>query len=256
MIVPDMLFVYIDTTSNAAFSKGISHNDFVEGIVHQPNHLLLLDPASEVGEYESHSGLKVISGSQAVNQFFMNKHYSHSTSNKWIDFNDPTLLKELTPLEISELLYFGHMKTQLHSPFFYKLQNNFVYFNLGDDTLRIYYRYLDEFYRILANKLMKITLVKLNEKRSIFRRSTSISRLETDVLKELYPLFQEGIIFYLEKAKLENSQYQIPILLSDEKGWRKHNYKQEHQMATLIYDSKTRRWQVDIDADDLAFSFR
>ena len=49
---------------------------------------------------------------------------------KWIDFSDVTMLKELTPLEISELLYFGHMKNSLHSPFFYKLQNDFVFLNL------------------------------------------------------------------------------------------------------------------------------
>ncbi len=67
---------------------------------------------------------------------------------KWIDFNDYEMVKELTPLEISELLYFGHMKTHLHSLSFYKLQNNFVFFDLKDARSRVYYRYLDEYYRI------------------------------------------------------------------------------------------------------------
>lgn len=254
--MPDMLFVYIDTTSNAVFSKGISHLDFVEGIVHQPNHLLLLDPAADVGEYEPHSGLKVINGSQAVNQFFTNKHYANSNANKWMDFNDPTLLKELSPLEISELLYFGHMKTQLHSPFFYKLQNNFVYFNLGSDTLRVYYRYLDEFYRILANKLMRIVQERFTERRSLFRRTPAVARLETETLKELYPLFQEGLVFCLEQATFENQIYQVPIYLSDEKGWRKNTNQFDQQMATLTYDGQQKRWTLALDFDELGLALR
>ncbi len=50
------------------------------------------------------------------------------------------------------------MKTHLHSPFFYKLQNNFVFFDLQDGLTRVYYRYLDEFYRILADKITRVCL--------------------------------------------------------------------------------------------------
>ena len=73
---------------------------------------------------------------------------------RWIDFTDLTMIKELSALEISELLYLGHMKTHLHSPFFYKLQNNFVYFDLGDDLLRVYYRYMKNFIAFWPNKLL------------------------------------------------------------------------------------------------------
>ncbi len=254
----DLLFVYIDTTSNAVFSKGLSPADFVEGIVHQPDHLLLLDPAVEIGEFDTHSGLKVISGTHAVTQFFNNKQFTQSTANKWIDFTNPALLKELTPLEISELLYFGHMRTHLHSPFFYKLQNNFVYFNLGSETLRVYYRYLDEFYRILANKITRIALERVNDKRSFFRKGSSVSHLEGEILKDLYPIFQEGAVFCFSQAQLENKVYRIPIYLSDEKGWRKHqpSYKQDQKMGTLSYDLGHQKWNLSLEKDDLAFAFR
>ncbi|MGE9502105.1 hypothetical protein ACQP3D_27360, partial [Escherichia coli] len=91
------------------------------------------------GEYESHTGLKVIRGTENIQRFFSSSRNRRGFDElKWIDFTDLTMLKELTPLEISELLYFGHMKTHLHSPFFYKLQNNFVYFDLNDQLNRIY----------------------------------------------------------------------------------------------------------------------
>ncbi|GCF95786.1 hypothetical protein NRIC_36770 [Enterococcus florum] len=254
----ETLFVYIDTTSNAVLSKGLSPIDFTEGIVHHPEHLLLLDPAAEAGEFDTHSGLRSISGAHAVAQFFKNRHFSQSTTNKWIDFKDPALLKELTPLEISELLYFGHMRTHLHSPFFYKLQNNFVYFNLGSETLRVYYRYLDEFYRILANKITRITLEKVNDRRSFFRKGASVARLEGDILKELYPYFQEGAVFCFSHAELDGRTYRLPIYLSDEKGWRKHqpSFKQDQKIATLLYDTARQSWSLEMETDDFAFSFR
>ena len=84
--MPDTLFAYIDSTSNAVLSKGFSPNDFVDGIVHQPKHLLLLDPVAEAGEYEPHTGLKIVNGPEQVQQFFTTKTFTHSKGTKWIDF--------------------------------------------------------------------------------------------------------------------------------------------------------------------------
>lgn len=72
--MPDTLFAYIDSTSNAVLSKGFSPNDFVDGIVHQPKHLLLLDPVAEAGEYEPHTGLKIVNGPEQVQQFLLLRH--------------------------------------------------------------------------------------------------------------------------------------------------------------------------------------
>ncbi|MBV7391773.1 MULTISPECIES: hypothetical protein [Enterococcus] len=253
----EMLFVYIDTTSNAVFSKGLSPQDFVEGIVHQPEHLLLLNPAASAGEFDSHTGLKIINGTNAVSNFFSIRQLNSPSAAKWIDFTDPALLKELSPLEISELLYFGHMKTHLHSPFFYKLQNNFVYFNFGNDTMRVYYRYLDEFYRILANKLSKIVLEKNNFRRTLFARGPQVAKLDGEILKQLYPFFQEGAIFNIPQEPVENQQFHIPIYLSDEKGWRRSqiNLRKEQKVAELTYDLNKKIWHLEVEDDDLAFSF-
>ncbi|HAQ0275129.1 TPA: hypothetical protein IWO12_000744 [Enterococcus faecium] len=129
----ESVYVHIDTTSNAVLTKGLTATDFANSIVHFPQNLLLLDPSASAGEYESHTGLKVIRGTENIQRFFSSSRNRRGFDElKWIDFTDLTMLKELTPLEISELLYFGHMKTHLHSPFFYKLQNNFVYFDLND----------------------------------------------------------------------------------------------------------------------------
>ncbi len=56
----ESVYVHIDTTSNAVLTKGLTATDFANSIVHFPQNLLLLDPSASAGEYESHTGLKVI----------------------------------------------------------------------------------------------------------------------------------------------------------------------------------------------------
>lgn len=252
-----MVYVHIDTTSNAVLTRGIRAADFYRGIVHQPKNLLLLNPASEQGEFEGHTGMKILRGSEALTQFFDNHARGRIHEDvKWIDFNDVAMLKELTPMEISELLYFGHMKTHLHSPFFYKLQNDFVYFDLKDDLARIYYRYIDEFYRILADKLTRVVLEQINERKSFFRRSSSVEKLDIDLLKSIKGYFQEGIIFCFKDTELVKNEYQIPIYVVEDAGLRKRetNYKEHLLVATLIYSKVDRRWRIEHAEEDFLYA--
>lgn len=251
-----MVYVHIDTTSNAVLSRGITPTSFYQGIVHQPKNLLLLDPSSDYGEYESHTGMKILKGEEAVKQYFeaLSRHRITETV-KWIDFTDPAMLKELTPMEISELLYFGHMKTQLHSPFFYKLQNNFVYFDLQDDLSRVYYRYLDEYYRILADKLTHLVLERINDKKSFFRKSIPVDKLKVQLLQEMKGIFQEGILFCFETATNENNLLKIPIYLVEDAGLRKTTLLRDEELlvAYLIYNQTSRQWSLDYVEKDLLF---
>lgn len=251
-----MIYVHIDTTSNAVLSRGVHAADFVSGVVHQPKNILLLDPSSNYGEFDSHTGMKIIRGSEAVTNFFgeIGKRRSGEEI-KWIDFNDPQMLKELTPLEISELLYFGHTKTHLHSPFFYKLQNNFVYFDLQDQLSRIYYRYLDEFYRILANSLTNAVSDKLNEKKSFFRKATAIEKLDFELLKELKMPFQDGVIFCFESGKQDETEFRIPIYIVEDDGLKTpdESHKNHLQIGELIYSKDQQTWHMVHDEDDLLF---
>ncbi|WP_165005217.1 MULTISPECIES: hypothetical protein [unclassified Enterococcus] len=253
----ESVYVHIDTTSNAVLTKGLTANDFAASIVHFPQNLLLLDPAASAGEYETHTGLKIIRGTENIQRFFASsRNKNGSTDLKWIDFSDLTMLKELTPLEISELLYFGHMKTHLHSPFFYKLQNNFVYFDLSDQLSRIYYRYLDEFYRIFANKLSWILSEKINEKKSFFRREIPVEKISVELLKNMRNLMQEGIIFSFDQGGLINGEYHIPIYVIEDYIWKLKGtrYREEESIGTLIYHSGNHRWELIGEAADFNYS--
>lgn len=249
----DSIYLHIDTTSNAVLSKGITNGDFSRSIVHIPKNILLLDPSQEIGEYEVHTGMRVIRGDEEVQKYFKTTpRRKQNEEIKWIDFSDEALLKELTPLEISELLYFGHMKIQLHSPFFYKLQNNFVFFEFMDNMSRIYYRYLDEFYRVLGEKIRHILDEKLNERKTFFRRGLTIEPLDIDLLKELKPILQEGVVLGFEQQELIGKEYRIPIHIIEDSLWKMKNkrYLTEPLIATLTYHAGAKKWELET-TDDL-----
>lgn len=251
----DALYVHLDTTSNAVLASGLTHFDFISSVIHQPQNLLFVDPATEFGEYENHTGFKLLREADTVIDFFHS--LNHSTKQlKWIDFSDVALIKELTPLEISELLYFGHTSTHLHSPFFYKLQNNFAYFDVGENLTRVYYRYLEEFYRVLADKISRITLSKTNQKKGIFRKSTPINKLPADLIKELKSILQEGIVFSFQQAELIEQAYHIPIYVIEDALWKtkSQRFQNEPLLATLSYHTETQTWHLEKDINDLLFA--
>lgn len=253
----ESVYVHIDSTSNTIITKGLTIDDFSDNIVHFPQNLLLLDPSTPAGEFESHTGLKVIRGTEKIQHFFASqRNRNNSLDLKWIDFNDLTMLKELTPLEISELLYFGHMKTHLHSPFFYKLQNNFVYFDLNYQLNRIYYRYLDEFYRSFANRLSKILSEKINKKKSLFQRKIPVEKISVESLKNMRGLMQEGIIFSFEQVGLINDEYKIPIYIVEDYIWKLKGtrYREEQAINTLVYHAINRQWQLVHEASDMTYN--
>ncbi|ELZ4692654.1 hypothetical protein UL350_001125 [Enterococcus faecalis] len=248
----DLIYVHIDVTSNAVLSKGITHSDFVRSIVHHPQNLLLLDPSAEAGEYDMHSGLKIIRGEESVNRYFQSLQRRWMTEEiKWIDFSDVTMLKELTPLEISELLYFGHMKNSLHSPFFYKLQNDFVFFEFTDQMTRVYHRYIDEFYRIFADKITRVVLEKVNQKKAFFKRNTPVEKLSPELLKNMKGILQEGVIFCFQQTEVDKEEYRIPIYLVEDSLSKMKNtsYQKEEILATLVYNSEKRIWHIEQEND-------
>ncbi|BAL61357.1 hypothetical protein MPD5_0049 [Melissococcus plutonius DAT561] len=248
----ELIYVHVDITSNAVLSKGITRLDFARSIVHHPQNILLLNPAAEEGEYDIYTGLKMIRGEEKVNRYLSKANNQKMKEEiKWIDFSDITMLKELTPLEISELLYFGHVKTSLHSPFFYKLQNNFVFFEFVDTMTRIYYRYIDEFFRILADKITHATLKRVNDRKTFFRRNTTIKKLNFDLLKDMKIVLQEGIIFCFSSMKISNDEYRIPIYLVEDAIWKTKNirYQNDAIIATLVYDISKKDWHIEQDVN-------
>src|SRR5699024_2859803 len=132
----------------------------------------------------------------------------------------------------------------------YKPKNYFVYFDLNEQLNRIYYSYLDEFYRIFGSKLSSILSDKINVKKSFFKKETPVEKISVELLKEMRNLMQEGIIFSFDQVGLIDDEYRIPIYVIEDYIWKLKGtrYREEEVVATLIYSVNDRRWQLVEDA--------
>lgn len=247
----DRICLHIDTTSNAVLSRGLLIEDFVSEVVHKPSNLLLLDTTANQGEYEPHTGMKIIRGNEAVINYFNLLQKRNSLKEiKWIDFSDITMLKELSPIEISELLYLGHTRINLRSPFFYKLQNNFVYFEYSEDTSRVYFRNLDECYKILSRKLAKLLEQKINEKRLFFKKGTEVAPVNILLLKKMKSIFQEGICFDFQQLESKHgNEFILPAHVVEDRFWNSSS-KAKDLAAHLTYNLDNKAWNVEIIGED------
>ncbi|MGX7025576.1 hypothetical protein [Vagococcus hydrophili] len=246
-MLQDYLYIHLDAISNSILAKGMTHEDFNRYTINRPENLLLLNPYENEGEYESHTGFRVVKGFKEVDRYFSMMEAKNQRELKWIDFKEYDTLKRLTPNEISELLYFGHMKNQLRSPFFYQLQNSFAFFELNQKTIKVYYRKIDEFYQTLARKISFLTYQQIDSNRSFFKKkSEAISELPDDLVVELKSVMQEGIVFNFSQVGLIDGKYSIPIHVVEDNLRKVDNYyfKQEFQIGTLIYSKESQSWKI------------
>lgn len=244
----DIIYAHIDAINNSVLTKGLTARDFNKSLRTTPNNLLLLSNFKDEGEYEVHTGLKMIRKPQVDN--FLAMHSSNSGEGlKWIDFRDLQLIKQLTPVEISELLYFGHMNTHLHSPFFYKLQNNYVFLNVSDSINKIYYRHMDAFYPLLALKLEELLADYLfNLQRGFFKKPVKVGKLDAELLKGLRNCLQEGVVFHFPNIQKMDQVYILPVYLVEDKLRKVEEtfYTEEMLAATLTYSAKLMEWKLEV----------
>lgn len=240
------LYVHLDGISNSVLTKGIGHQDFDRYTIHRPKNLLLLDPSEESGDYEAHTGFRIIRGQENVDRYLSNLNYETRREIKWLDFEDYDALKRLTANEIAEILYLSHMKMQLRSPFFYKLQNDYAFFETQQEIMKVYYRNIDEFYQTLAQKISHKVLYQLNANRSLFsKRYNSILPLEIDTIKELKSIMQEGTVFEFSQVGLKDGEYHISVHVVED-NLRKIDSDRlflEEKVGVLTYRHRDKIWE-------------
>ncbi len=252
------IYIHLDTISNSVMAKGLNITDFNRSNFDNPQNILLLEPNAVAGEFEPHTGLKMIRGTTDVNSFFESQGTKKDSNLKWIDFKDTHFLQQLTPMEIAELLYFGHVASQLHSPFFYKLQNNFVYFEKKDGMSKIFYRNLDNFYHLLATKLEMIVHERINEKKSFFKPAIAVAKLPPQMMKDLRTVFQEGVVLSSCYHERGSDTFEIPVYVVEDqmKNIEGRKYNKEDQIGTITYHISDSRWSVEQEEWELLPNLR
>lgn len=242
----EYIYVHLDGVTNSVLSKGLILTNYTKIIKKVPKNILLLNASEDIGDFDAHTGFRIIRGVENVRAYFDN-HLQTLTggSIKWIDFESVELLRQLTPVEISELLYIAHAYTHLHSPFYYKLQNNYIYLSLPDNFRKIYFRYLEQFYVLLSDNLTALLEAKFNEKKKLFRKAVKIKPIPTELVKELVPYLREGVILSFKQMQHEDTICKIPIFLVEDR-LRDVNktFSKNELIGTICYDSRDESWSL------------
>ncbi|AMB99202.1 hypothetical protein AWM75_03915 [Aerococcus urinaehominis] len=99
---------------------------FNQTCTHDVKNLVIIDTRQSIGQFDELTHFNVLRGRDQVQDFLANEARYPNPRVKWIDYKSQELFHQLRAGEIAEILYLAHMNQQLHSPFFYKLQNNYI----------------------------------------------------------------------------------------------------------------------------------
>lgn len=245
-----MIYIYYDTVGNNVLSKGIINQNSESQLKRTPNNILLIKDAPNVGTYDLSSGFRVIKGQDDVKLFLQTGIGQPSKLGSWIDFSSTDMLRQLTPVEISELLYIGHAHNYLHSPFYYKMQNNYIYLSLPNDFTKVYYRHLDEFIDQFSAAITQRMQSKVNEKRRFFQKEQIIAPFNIDNQERLIPIFREGVCMSFRQMTVKDGLYQVPIyIVEDRLSMINRPFEETEIAGSLSYHVTSEEWNVTYNYD-------
>lgn len=156
MKTKDIIYMIYNEKEQSVKSMGIEFIDFVTSLSTELNNVLLL--ASGYTGEDFHYGLRLeFVRKEHLSDLYEENVYSYGDF-CWMDFQDITSLDNLEPQEKAELLYLGHYKEALGSPFFNKLNNKFVYLAHDDGWYnKVIYKdkndYIDVLRHLIPNRL-------------------------------------------------------------------------------------------------------
>lgn len=212
------IVIYLDTVTNSVISKGISLTDFMQGIGNKrlPSALLLLNSKFDVANLNPHTKFSFIDEADKTKSLAISLD-KQTTNFSWLDFEEEEMLNQLTGQEIAEILYLGHRGTHLRSPFYYKLQNEYVYLTLDEgERNKVYYRDITRFFEMLAAVItMRVNAVQ--HKKSLFGkiRSTRANKLPVGLMRTLRPLLKEGCVFDFDLSERTKTEVRIPLIIKN-----------------------------------------
>lgn len=196
------LYIHMNEIDQFVIYSGLSLKQVFDAI--NPQNLLLLKHDYKDGLFNMHTQLDYVPNEEI--HTFVKKMDEKSQDLCWIDFKSEKFVNQLTPLEQAELLYIGHKREPVSTPFFVKLQNRYVYCYSGSNrSLKIYFRFLEDSERLVSSLLNKIVKEKVGNG-GVWRRKAKekIPSLDAHDLKAYRQYFKEGALLSLYKMEKLN----------------------------------------------------
>ncbi|MCZ0717886.1 hypothetical protein [Aerococcus kribbianus] len=243
------LYILLNPVANHILTKGLDF--FLADGENQPSNLILLNHSDYQGQFDDYTRFHVVLGRDRVSSYLNRQEGKKSTQAKWVDFKSYNLLHRLQASEIAELLYLSHMDQAIRSPFFYKLQNRFVYLPVEHNYYKIYYRYIDDFYRQIAQALRRAVSEGKVDKASAFKFKRTIKNKPTiqapsqAFIEKLYDYFTEGVIIDLGHLTGPADHVELPLIVAwDQIEATLPKLSTSPRAGTITYNFKTGTWTL------------
>ena len=209
------LYVHMNDVEHFVIYSGLTLKGFMASVEPVKN-ILLLKHAYENGSFNMHTQFDFVTSEDMRD--FIKKESDLKQDLCWVDFTAEKNVNALTPLEQAELLYLGHKREPLASPFFSKLQNRYAFYSsVADKMTKIYYRFMGDSEVLVSNFFNQM----IREKEgvgSFWRRKhkNNSPTIDPSTLRVFRPYAKEGVLLSLYKLDKPNDHYGIEVrVLSD-----------------------------------------
>ncbi|MEK3889598.1 hypothetical protein [Bacillus sp. FSL K6-3431] len=245
----ELIYVHMNHPEKYVLTYGIEFPEFLKGLPIKLSNLLLLRHNFDDGHFNMHTMLDYVDY-EMTPKLAAEDVYGYGDF-CWIDFEEEENLNQLNGQEMAELLYLGHYKDHLRSPFSGKISNQVVYLAHDDGWYnKTYYRSWNYFYSMLGNVISE----KINNKKEklvfTLRKKKEIPAVPAEIVQSFISHMKEGIAFSIEHAVKNRQQIEIPVWVMGDYYDMDAMYE-EYEMLNdrtpdgkLVYDRKSGEWQA------------
>ncbi|MGP7819105.1 hypothetical protein [Niallia sp. 01092] len=250
--IRDVIYIHLHEKDRFVLSYGIEFHEFYQFLGESIPSILLLKHQFEEGEFHSHTMLEYVP-KHKLSKLVKDDVYGYGDFS-WIDFEETEVLDILEGQTIAELLYLGHIKDHLKAPFYQQLNNQFVYLAHDDGWFnKTYYKKLDVFYYLFCEVITsKLSHLKLEKTLFGIRKKRTYPPIDKQTITILKDLMKEGMVLSIQKTVQNRFRLEIPIWVIEDFSNMDSMYEDYEKKSTqacdakLIFDKKTKEWQVDI----------
>lgn len=204
------LYVHVNELNQFVVLSGLKFHEFASSVGPLQN-ILLLKNEFEDGSFNMHTRLGFVDSKSMP--YFAKKISDSRQDLCWIDFADEKKLNLLTPQEQAELLYIGHKKEPLRTPFYHQLQNKYVYLeNKEEQYTKIYFSNLEDNDRLVVNVFNNV--IQLKERQTSFWRrrvATVMPHFTVDVCDTFREHMKDGALFSMYRIEKPTVAYVLEV---------------------------------------------
>ncbi len=201
------LYVHVNELEHFTLFSGMKVQHFLRST--NLSSLLLLKHGYEDASFNIHTQFEFIIQSQFSH--FLKEVVEHPSTLCFLDFTDERKLNKLTPQEQAELLYIAHKKEAFRTPFYYHLQNRFVYLTDEDQHItKIYFQDMGDMYDLISS-FFNHQIQEKAKSTAFWRKKNNIilPELSAEKIIDLTDSFEDGVLMSL--YKVNKTKYELEI---------------------------------------------